>query len=73
MIGTGWWLFLVGSPVKLAVWIGNRLATWTGTAVAWQKLKHSPNRSRVFFKWLLLINAVSLLVLVVALYILRHR
>lgn len=72
MIGTGLWLFLTGSPVKLSLWIGNRLATWTGLIVAWRKLKGSPNRSRAFFKWLMLINAVSLLVLVVALYMLRH-
>ena len=60
---TGPWLFFIGSPVKLTVWIGNRLATWTGLAVVWQKVKHAPNRSRRFFTWLVALNAVSLLAL----------
>ncbi len=40
--------FLLGSPLKLAMWIGNRVLTWTGLMVLWRKLKHAPDRVRRF-------------------------
>ena len=56
--------FLLGSPLKLAMWIGNRVLTWTGLMVLWRKLKHAPDRVRRFLLVGLAINAVSLLLLV---------
>ena len=55
----GFWAFLVGSPIKMAMWIGNRLATWTGLAVLWHRLKDDPNRKRRFLGWMMVINTLS--------------
>ena len=70
----GLWAFLVGSPLKLGVFIGNRVATWTGLLVVWQKLKGNPQRFRHFLGWLVIINAVSFSLLACVLWWLhRHR
>ena len=61
---TGPWLFLIGSPLKLGLWVGNRIATWTGLLVVWQRLKRAPDRTKRFLLWGLVLNVVSLLVLV---------
>ena len=61
---TGPWAFLLGSPLKLAFWLGNRLVTWTGLLVVWRTLKNRPDRTRRFVRWVLLLNVASLLGLV---------
>ena len=61
---TGPWVFLIGSPLKLGLWVGNRLATWTGSLVVWRKLKMAPDRTKRFLVWMVALNVVSLLVLV---------
>ncbi len=62
------WLFLVGtllgSPIKLLLWFGNRILTWTGLAVVWKKLDGTPNRTRRFIVLMCLINLVSVGVLI---------
>jgi len=70
---TGLWAFLLGSPLKLAFWIGNRLVTWTGLLVLWRKIQHAPDRVRRFLLWGAILNAVSLLVLVGLLRLLTYR
>lgn len=57
---TGLWAFLFSSPLKLVMVVGNRLATWTGMAVVWLKLKGTPNRVKRFLVWGLLLNVLSL-------------
>ncbi len=70
---TGPWAFFLGSPMKILLWVGNRLATWTGLLVLWQKLKHLPNRTRRFLLIGALLNVVSLLALVGVLWLAAHR
>lgn len=54
------WL-LIGSPVKLSVWVVNRLATWTSGLYLWKRHR---GRRRVW-PWLILLQAASLGVLAV--------
>ena len=49
------WL-LAGAPVKLVVWLFNRLATWTGAYYLWKRLRAQP----LIWFWLFLFNALSL-------------
>lgn len=53
-----WW----ASPVKLMIWLSSRAAAWMGVAAASKKLKHTPDRTRRFLFWMLVINAVAWLV-----------
>ena len=46
----------IGVPLKLKLWLGNRLATWAGMAYVW---KRNARRRRIWV-WLLAINVVSL-------------
>ena len=70
---TGLWAWMVGSPVNLALWIGNRLATWTGLFVVWRKLKGAPDRTKRFLLWGMALNAVSLFLLLGVLRLLAAR
>lgn len=58
------WTLLVGSPVRLAIWIGNRVATWTGLFFLWRRLNGSPNRWRRFLVVGSLVNLASLVAVV---------
>jgi hypothetical protein len=60
---TGLAAFLIGSPLKLAIWAVNRLLTWTGLLVVWRRLKGVPDRPRRFLVWLVALNAASALLL----------
>lgn len=62
------WLW-VGTPVKFALWVFNRVATATGVLYFWKRLR----ASRYFWFWLFLINAVSLGFLVLFFFWLHHR
>ena len=68
MISTTLWTFVFGSPLKIAIWLGNRVATWTGLFVVWKHLKGHPQRPKRFFLWLVLMNGVSMALLVGALW-----
>ncbi len=70
---TSVWAFLLGSPFKLAMWVGNRIATWTGLAVLWRKLKDVPNRRRRFLAWMVVINTLSVGLLIVFLWLVTTR
>ena len=75
MIATAPWAMvtaMVASPVKLAVWLGNRVVAGTSLVVIWQRLKAAPNRLRRFLPWLLIINVVSIGLFVLTLRLL-HR
>jgi len=63
MLVASLWTWVVGSPVNLALWVGNRLATWTGLLVVWRKLKGAPDRTKRFLLWGVALNAASLLLL----------
>ena len=67
------WVMILSSPAKLAVWVSNRAAAWTGLAVVWRKLKGDPQRTRRFILWMIAINVVSLVVLVALFRLLTHR
>lgn len=56
---TSLWLLVFGSPIKIALWLGNRAVTWTGLAVLWRRLHGHPQRVRHFAKWGALINLAS--------------
>jgi len=60
MLLTSLWIYLLGSPVKLAVWVGNRIAAWTTLGLIWQRIRHDPNRLLRFFLWVVMINSVSI-------------
>lgn len=49
------WLW-IGTPLKFSLWLLNRLATWTGLLYVWRRRRSK----RLFWVWLILINAVSL-------------
>ena len=70
---TGLRALLFGSPLKLAMVVGNRLATWTGMAVVWLKLKGTPDRFKRFLLWGLLLNVVSLSLLAGAWWVFGRR
>ncbi|MBI3319959.1 MAG: hypothetical protein HYZ89_05180 [Candidatus Omnitrophica bacterium] len=65
---TGLWTLLLGSPLKLMLWAGNRLATWTGLLYLWRRVAKRPQRWRVFLVWALWINLLSLSVMAGLLY-----
>ncbi|MBI3996221.1 MAG: hypothetical protein HY352_01055 [Candidatus Omnitrophica bacterium] len=48
------WLW-IGTPVKVVLWLANRLATWTGSWYFWKRFK---GRRRLWL-WLLALNALS--------------
>ena len=60
---------LVGSPVRLAVFAGSRVATMTGLAVVWTRLRNDPHRWRRFILWMMVVNIVSWTAIVI---VLRH-
>jgi len=60
---TALWAWLFTSPLKLAVLLSNRLATWTGLVMVWLKLKGAPDRMRRFLMWWVALNAASLCLL----------
>ena len=57
------WLtvLIMGSRIRLAMWIGSRLALGTGLAVVWRRLKGAPNRVLRFVVWFLALNTLSVL------------
>ena len=57
------WLtvLIMGSRIRLAMWIGSRLALGTGLTVVWRRLKGAPNRVRRFLMWFLALNTLSVL------------
>ena len=73
MLVASLWGLVTGSPINLALWIGNRLATWTGLLVVWRKLKGAPDRTKRFLLWGMALNAVSLLLLLGVLRLLTAR
>ena len=48
------WLW-IGTPLKFFLWLGNRLATWTGSFFLWKRWRA---RRRVWL-WLILVNLMS--------------
>lgn len=56
----GLWTLIFSSPLKLTLWMGNRLATWTGLLYVWRRVAHRPQRWRVFLVWSVWINLLSL-------------
>ena len=62
------WLW-IGTPLKLKLWLGNRLATWTGMWYMWKRA----HPGRRIWPWLLALNAVSLGVLVALFFWLHQR
>lgn len=73
MLVASLWSVMTGSPMNLALWIGNRLATWTGLFVVWRKLKGAPDRTKRFLLWGMALNAVSFLFLFGVLRLLTAR
>lgn len=61
------WLWL-GSPLKVWLWVINRLATLTGVLYFWKRIR----ARRFFWAWLMLINMASLGCLGLVLFWLRH-
>ena len=60
------WAIVLGiltSPIKLVIWLANRLATWLGIFFVWKKLEGSPNRKRHFIMWMVVINTISFFIL----------
>ena len=49
------WLW-IGSPLKMGLWLVNRLATWTGMFYVWKRFRSTPR----FWVWFALINVMSL-------------
>ena len=62
------WLW-IGTPAKFFLWVGNRLATWTGSLYFWKRFRSR----RAVWVWLLLINTVSLAALALLLFWLHVR
>ena len=62
------WLWLT-SPFKWALWIFNRLATWTGLFFFWKRFR----AQRHFWLWIIFINAVSMGVLALVFFWLHAR
>ena len=62
------WLW-IGTPVKFATWLVNRLATWSGSFYLWKRLRSH----RFFWLWFVVINTVSMGMLVAALFWLHHH
>lgn len=49
------WLW-VGTPLKVSLWVANRLATWTGLVYLWRRFRSH----RWFWMWVVLANFISL-------------
>ena len=62
------WLW-IGTRSKFFLWLGNRLATWTGSFWFWKRFRGK----RALWVWLLLINAVSFTLLALLLFCLYRR
>ena len=62
------WLWL-GTPYKVVLWAGNRLATWLGVAYLWRRFRST----RHFWLWIILFNAVSFGLLALLFYWLREK
>lgn len=69
----GPWAFFLGSPLKVGLWIGNRLVTWTGLLYVWRRVANGPQRWRTFLVWATWINPLSLGVLAGLWYYLLAR
>ena len=63
------WLW-IGTRSKFALWLSNRLATWTGS---FWFVKRFRGKRPLLWLWLFLINAVSFALLVMLLFWLYHR
>lgn len=48
------WLW-IGTRLKFFLWLGNRLATWTGVFWLWKRFRSR----RTMWLWVMLINVVS--------------
>ena len=62
------WLW-IGTPLKVGLWVVNRLATWTGLVYLWKRFR----ARRLFWVYVLLINTVSLGVLGIVFFWLHAR
>ena len=62
------WLW-IGTPFKFALWLANRVATWTGLFFLWRRWQSR----RHAWLWLLLLNAVSFGALALIFFWLRAR
>ncbi len=68
------WAFLINTPLKLAILVGNRLATWTGLFYLWRRVASRRTHGwRTFLLWALGINLVSLSLLAGLLFWFAHR
>ncbi len=70
---TALWGFVFGSPLRVVVWLGNRLATWTSLVWVWRGLRHRADRPRRFVVWMVVLNVVSYGALFAWLWWLTHR
>jgi len=65
-----WWAWLGGlTPMKLWLWGGNRMVTWTGLFFFWRRFRSR----RLAWLWLVLLNSVSVGALVLVFVWLKHR
>ena len=62
------WLWIL-TPTKFFLWLGNRLATWTGSFYFWKRFRSR----RAVWVWLILLNAISLAALGFLFSWLPHR
>ena len=61
------WLW-IGTRLKFSLWLGNRLATWTGLLYLWRRWR----ARRWFWVWFVLVNLLSIAGLAAVLFWL-HR
>ena len=73
LFATSFWALVFGSPLKVTMWVGNRLATWTGLAWIWRRLRGHPHRPRWFAAWMIVVNVVSYLAFFWGVWWLTHR
>ena len=62
------WLWL-GSPLKIKLWLANRLMTWTGVLYFWRRWRNH----RWFWLWATLVNMVSVAALGILFFWLHRR
>ena len=62
------WLW-ISTPLKFFLWMGNRVATWTGSHLFWKRFRSR----RTVWVWLVLLNIVSLGALGLLFVWLHHR
>ena len=67
MMWPGW--LWIGTRTKFSLWLGNRIATWTGSFVLWKRWR---GRRRMWM-WLALLNVASLTLLALVLFWLHVR